>query len=853
MRMSGGRSGGGGGRGPSTSASSSASPSVSDSQPAHHHRSPVTGSGASPLRHTTKARSRDVGGSASAHTSSSKSSFSADSNADLPLPTPSILHLEPDPPTPSLHHSTHALFGMVPRLTLPKREEIKENDEGGQIQGRRNHCHSPPVFTPTFLPIGPVHSKHDERRQLRSWEELHWHGTLARMEKNVARLNVGMDGGMSGMNVSAQSQAVAAALAKQERKWEKLWMQIAETTASGSGKELPRGSIASAASVSPSSMPITAAASIPENARVGFLSYVQSHPQQIRRRISRGIPGRFRGFVWQQLSGSCDWAWRAMMMKKQFVLQSKTSTAEVNNQVDDSALRDSRSPTMNPLQRAMSGTSVDVSMDTSSPDVAIRAADSSSIPASPPILSPSSSFDSTRSPLPASSSFNHGLNVSSPPRSSSPSSSYSTSPSDAPILSSSPSSSSNSAHILNHLSDLSPHGAFHRILRECSSCMPHALEEQIMKDLNRTFPTQMLFRDKGGMGQNSLFHVLKAYALFDPQLGYTQGMGYICACLLHYLSEESTFWMLVCLLHHPRFGTLRNLFVDSMPKLNALFYLLEKCIMKELPKLSRHLESNHIHVSMFASTWFLTLFAGAFGGSRMEVTARVWDAFMYQGGWWILKVALAMLKLAEKSLLGSSFEQCLFHLKSFQQSISADSLIESSLLLRLDGMELERWEREMEKEQKRMAEEAAAAMALAAAADTTMNTAAIAQPASVSVSPTSMSRSTSTADNSTDDAAASSSPDPNAPEAVGETPDESESDADRDSMHSNSHASTALPASTQIPSAVTTRAAATDFIAAADIVDDDHDADDDGELGYDATQANVIDTTTHSANDDINP
>ena len=47
-------------------------------------------------------------------------------------------------------------------------------------------------------------------------------------------------------------------------------------------------------------------------------------------------------------------------------------------------------------------------------------------------------------------------------------------------------------------------------------------EEKIMKDLARTFPMHPLFAERGGVGQQKLFNVLKAYAVHDPGLGYCQ-------------------------------------------------------------------------------------------------------------------------------------------------------------------------------------------------------------------------------------------------------------------------------------------------------------------------------------------
>ena len=60
-------------------------------------------------------------------------------------------------------------------------------------------------------------------------------------------------------------------------------------------------------------------------------------------------------------------------------------------------------------------------------------------------------------------------------------------------------------------------------------------EEKIMKDLARTFPMHPLFTERGGVGQQKMFNVLKAYAVHDKALGYCQGMAFVVGILL--LSE----------------------------------------------------------------------------------------------------------------------------------------------------------------------------------------------------------------------------------------------------------------------------------------------------------------------------
>jgi ecotropic viral integration site 5 protein len=58
-------------------------------------------------------------------------------------------------------------------------------------------------------------------------------------------------------------------------------------------------------------------------------------------------------------------------------------------------------------------------------------------------------------------------------------------------------------------------------------------EKLIRKDITRTFPKQDYFRQKDGPnGQESLFNICKAYSLYDPEVNYMQGMGFIVGPLL---------------------------------------------------------------------------------------------------------------------------------------------------------------------------------------------------------------------------------------------------------------------------------------------------------------------------------
>ena len=59
---------------------------------------------------------------------------------------------------------------------------------------------------------------------------------------------------------------------------------------------------------------------------------------------------------------------------------------------------------------------------------------------------------------------------------------------------------------------------------------PH--EKAIRRDLNRTFPEHSFFKERDGVGQESLFNVLKAYSVHDKEVGYCQGSPFMVGLLL---------------------------------------------------------------------------------------------------------------------------------------------------------------------------------------------------------------------------------------------------------------------------------------------------------------------------------
>lgn len=78
--------------------------------------------------------------------------------------------------------------------------------------------------------------------------------------------------------------------------------------------------------------------------------------------------------------------------------------------------------------------------------------------------------------------------------------------------------------------------------RFCNESSPY--ETIINKDIGRSFPGVAMFRDADGEGQRMLACVLKCYSLYDKEIGYCQGLGFLVGPLLMNMGERQAFCVL---------------------------------------------------------------------------------------------------------------------------------------------------------------------------------------------------------------------------------------------------------------------------------------------------------------------
>lgn len=195
--------------------------------------------------------------------------------------------------------------------------------------------------------------------------------------------------------------------------------------------------------------------------------------------------------------------------------------------------------------------------------------------------------------------------------------------------------------------------------------------EAIDRDIGRTFPHHILFHGAlaDSTGQRQLRRLLRAYAACDAEVGYCQGMAFVAAVVLM-VAPEAQAYQIFCALMRDGEGDdaalgvgrhgMRQLYRSGFPLLQTLLAELESQIRSLLPALAAHLQANDVHVGMFASRWFLTLFVHQL---PPPLLLRVWDFFMVRGWAVMVQVAVALLHQEQGALLKLDLEGILLLLK----------------------------------------------------------------------------------------------------------------------------------------------------------------------------------------------
>lgn len=181
---------------------------------------------------------------------------------------------------------------------------------------------------------------------------------------------------------------------------------------------------------------------------------------------------------------------------------------------------------------------------------------------------------------------------------------------------------------------------------------PSTHDANIRRDLKRTnfIPSEKV---------ESLFNVIKVYSVYDPDVGYTQGMAFIATPLIvNTKTEAEVFSLLIGLMKN--YG-LRDFFLPDMPGLMLMLYQFDRLLEENSPQLFNHLTREGIRSSMYATQWFLTFFAYKF---PFEFVLRIFDIVFVEGIEAVLKFAVVLMLNNKEKIINLKFDQLLNFLKN---------------------------------------------------------------------------------------------------------------------------------------------------------------------------------------------
>jgi len=170
---------------------------------------------------------------------------------------------------------------------------------------------------------------------------------------------------------------------------------------------------------------------------------------------------------------------------------------------------------------------------------------------------------------------------------------------------------------------------------------------QIDSDVNRQFREHINYRERYSIKQQSLFNVLTAYAIYNSEVGYCQGMSGLAGVLLMYMDEEDAFWAVHILLADPKYA-MHGLYKEGFPKLQRFSAHHDRILMKFMPKLKKHFLKHNLDSILYVLKWYFVCFVERL---PFSLCLRIWDIYLLDGDKTITAMAYTILKLHKRTLM----------------------------------------------------------------------------------------------------------------------------------------------------------------------------------------------------------
>ncbi|EAS02887.3 rab-GTPase-TBC domain protein (macronuclear) [Tetrahymena thermophila SB210] len=206
---------------------------------------------------------------------------------------------------------------------------------------------------------------------------------------------------------------------------------------------------------------------------------------------------------------------------------------------------------------------------------------------------------------------------------------------------------------------------------------------QIEKDITRTFG------NADYLDKDVLRRVLTVWSVFDPSVGYVQGMNFVVATLLYHAEEYVAFYLLEMLTG--RFE-IRDIYQNGLPGLVKHCKMIDKLMEAFLPDLYQWFLEQDIQTQFFCSQWIFSIFGVMI---PLKYSGIFYDNLFQQKWVYFYKIVLQILEYYKDELLEMENVEILQffstkNLKFFdedeidQQNIKWEDLLNDAALIIID-------------------------------------------------------------------------------------------------------------------------------------------------------------------------
>ena len=174
---------------------------------------------------------------------------------------------------------------------------------------------------------------------------------------------------------------------------------------------------------------------------------------------------------------------------------------------------------------------------------------------------------------------------------------------------------------------------------------------QIKKDLPRTFPENILFKE-GSNYYNKLYRLLTAYSNYNNKIGYAQGLNLLTAHILFiFEKEEEIFIFLDGMIN--RFNLEDLIGINN--KLTSKFKKIGNLIKNYNKKVYYYLDKNSLSHEFFTANWILTLFSNSI--LKTQYLSIIWDYMIIFGWNFCYFFIIVIIKFYENDIISFNPDQ----------------------------------------------------------------------------------------------------------------------------------------------------------------------------------------------------